>query len=297
MATNPYQPSNSLKVYLNGELVPADQAAINVFDHGLIYGDGVFEGIRSYNGKVFEADAHVTRLFDSARAIRLTIPMTPDDMKQAIRDTLAANNVRDGYVRVVVTRGVGTLGLNPSKTAAPSVFIIADQIELYPPEMYKNGMACVIGSVVRNHPNAISPRIKSLNYLNNILAKIEGVDAGVPETIMMNPEGLVAEATGDNIFIVRDEQLQTPPTSAGILEGITRAVVMRLAGENDIPLEEKNLTRFDLYVADECFFTGTAAEVIPVTQIDGRPIGDAEPGPITRRLMDAFHAITRGNHE
>ncbi len=297
METNPFLPSDKLEVFLDGQLVPAREASINVFDHGLLYGDGVFEGIRAYNGKAFELDAHVARLFASARAIRLTIPMAPEKVKDAIAQTLAANGISDGYVRVVVTRGVGTLGLRPDKTANPSVVIIADQIELYPPELYKTGMACIVSSVVRNHPNAVSPRVKSLNYLNNILAKIECVDAGMPEAIMMNPEGLVAEATGDNIFIVRDGTLQTPPTSAGILEGITRDVVMRLAKKDGTPLEEKNLTRFDLYIADECFLTGTAAEVIAVTKIDGRPIGDGGPGPITTRLMDAFHAITRGNNQ
>jgi len=294
MSTNPFSPDPNRKVYLNGRLVPASEAKISVFDHGLLYGDGVFEGIRSYNGRVFELDAHVRRLYDSAKAIRLQIPLSPDQMKQAIHQTLAANNLKDAYIRVVVTRGEGYLGLSPKKTANPSVFIITDQIELYPPEMYENGMAVVTSSVLRNHPMSLSPRIKSLNYLNNILAKIEADDAGYPEAVMFNHEGFVAECTGDNIFIVRDGQLQTPPTSAGILEGITRDLVIRLARRRNIALEEKQLTRHDLYVADECFLTGTAAEVIAVTQIDGRPIGDGRPGPITKQLMSDFAAYTRG---
>ncbi len=297
MSDDSHLPSSALKVFVDGALVPMAEAKVSVFDHGLLYGDGVFEGIRAYNGQVFELDAHVKRLFNSAQAIRLTLPMSPDQIKDAIRSTLAENGIVDGYIRALVTRGVGTLGVSPASTANPSVIIIADQIEPYSPEMYRTGIACITASVVRNHPNALSPRIKSLNYLNNILAKIECIDAGVPEAIMLNPEGLVAEATADNIFIVRDGRLQTPPVSAGILEGITRDVVMRLAREQSIPLEETNLVRFDLYIADECFLTGTAAEVIPVTRIDGRRIGSGKPGPITGKLMDAFHAITRGRNE
>lgn len=297
MSDDSHLPSSALKVFVDGALVPMAEAKVSVFDHGLLYGDGVFEGIRAYNGQMFELDAHVKRLFDSAQALRLTIPMSPDQIKDAIRSTLAENGIVDGYIRALVTRGVGTLGVSPASTANPSVIIIADQIEPYSPEMYRTGITCIIASVVRNHPNALSPRIKSLNYLNNILAKIECIDAGVPEAIMLNPQGLVTEATVDNLFIVRDGRLQTPPVSAGILEGITRDVIMRLAREQSIPLEETNLTRFDLYIADECLLTGTAAEVIPVTRIDGRRIGSGKPGPITGKLMDAFHAITRGRTE
>lgn len=292
---NPFAPRNELKIWLDGRLVPVADAKISVFDHGLLYGDGVFEGIRVYSGKIFRCREHVQRLFDSAKAIRLTIPMTHEEVTQAMYDTLAANGLAkgDAYIRLVVTRGVGTLGLNPEKTANPSVFIIADQIELYPPELYEKGMSVITCSTIRNHPNAVSPRIKSLNYLNNILGKIEGIDAHVPEAIMLNHEGLVAECTGDNIFVVRDGVLITPPTSAGILEGVTRDTVIELARKRGITMIEKNLVRHDLYIAQECFFTGTAAEVIAVTQIDGRVIGDGKPGPITRQLMADFKAFVR----
>ena len=293
---NPFAPRPDLKIWLDGELVPLAEAKISVFDHGLLYGDGVFEGIRSYNGKIFRCEQHVQRLYDSARAIRLTIPITPDEVTQAMYDTLAANGLADGdgYIRLVVTRGVGTLGLSILKTACPSVFVIADQIELYPPELYETGMSVITVSTIRNHPNALSPRIKSLNYLNNILAKIEGLDAEMPEAIMLNHEGFIAECTGDNLFIVRDAKLQTPPTSAGILEGVTRQAVIELAQKRGIDVVEKNLVRHDLYTSSECFLTGTAAEVIAVTSIDGRPIGDGKPGPITRQMMDDFHALTKG---
>jgi branched-chain amino acid aminotransferase len=293
---NPYAPRSDLKIWLNGELVPVVEAKISVFDHGLLYGDGVFEGIRVYNGTIFRCEQHVQRLWDSARAIRLEIPMTQEQVTKAMYDTLKANGLdsKDAYIRLVVTRGVGTLGLSILKTANPSVFVIADQIELYPPELYKKGMSVVTVSTIRNHPNALSPRIKSLNYLNNILAKIEGQDAGTPEAIMLNHEGLVAECTGDNIFIYRNCKLETPPTSAGILDGVTRQAVIELAGKHNIEVVEKNLVRYDLYVASECFLTGTAAEVIAVTSIDGRPIGDGKPGPVTQRLMADFHALTKG---
>jgi len=284
----------SLKVYLDGELVDKEQARISVFDHGLLYGDGVFEGIRSYGGRVFEMDAHVRRLYDSAKAIRLEIPIDADQMKQAIEQTLQANGLTDAYIRVLVTRGVGHLGLSPYKTSNPSVIIITDQIELYPAELYEKGLEVITCSTVRNHPNALSPRIKSLNYLNNILAKIEALDAGVLEAIMLNHEGLVAECTGDNIFIVHDGRLMTPPTSAGILEGVTRNVVIRLGKEAGITVIEKDLTRHDLYCADECFLTGTAAEVIPVTKIDGRVIKDGAVGPVTRQLVDRFRKHVNG---
>ncbi|HUW82689.1 MAG TPA: branched-chain-amino-acid transaminase [Phycisphaerae bacterium] len=294
MSDNPFAPRPDLKVFLDGQIVPVEQATISVFDHGLLYGDGVFEGIRSYDGRVFELDAHVQRLFDSAKAIRLTIPMSAQQIKDAIHRTLEANGLKDAYIRLVVTRGVGYLGLAPTRTANPSVFVITDQIELYPPELYRDGMSIITVSTVRNHPNAVPPPIKSLNYLNNILAKIEGVDAGVLEAIMLNVDGLVAECTGDNVFIVRQGRLQTPSSDAGILPGITRAVVMRLAAERGIEVQEKQLLRYDLYVADECFLTGTAAEVVPITGIDGRQIGDGKPGPITQQLVEDFKSATRG---
>ncbi|MCL2330616.1 MAG: branched-chain-amino-acid transaminase [Phycisphaerae bacterium] len=288
---NEYAPNPELKIWVNGRVVPVAQASINVFDHCVLYGDGVFEGIRSYGGKVFRLDAHLKRLEDSARAIRLVIPMTRQEMADAVYEAMKANHVVDGYIRFVITRGVGTLGLSPARTGNPSVFIIADQVSLYPKELYEKGMAIISSSVVRNHPNAISARIKSCNYLNNILARIEAFDAGVEEAIMYNHLGYVAECTGDNIFLVRDGVVQTPPITAGILEGITRDFVLELVAKRGLPFREMELTRHDLYVADECFLTGTAAEVIPVTQIDGRPINGGNPGPITRQLMADFRAF------
>src|SRR5687768_4954516 len=278
----------ALKIWLDGKLVDKEDAKVSVYDHGLLYGDGVFEGIRAYSGRVFRMDAHLRRLYDSARAIRLTIPMPPEDFKSAIEQTVKANNFTDCYIRAVVTRGPGYLGLNPNKCPKPSVFIIADTIEMFSKEVYEKGMAVITASVIRNHPNALSPRIKSLNYLNNILAKIEAIDAGVPEAIMLNHEGNVAECTGDNIFIVRNGEVQTPGTADGILEGITRKAVLQLCKRNEIPFTEKTLQRHDLYIADECFLTGSAAEVVPVTRIDNRTIGNGQPGPITTRLLEAF---------
>ncbi len=294
-ADNPFAPKPDLKIYLDGRIVPVAEARISVFDHGLLYGDGVFEGLRTYGGKVFKLDAHIRRLFESARAIRLTIPMTHQQLAEATNQTVKANGVSDGYVRLVVTRGVGYLGLSPTRTANPSVFIIADQIELYPPEMYEKGMAVITSSVVRNHPNAVSPRIKSLNYLNNILAKIEAMDAGVPEAIMFNHMGFVAECTGDNIFLIRNGEVLTPPINDGMLEGITRSVAIELVRKRSTPFREVGLTRHDLYIADECFLTGSAAEVVPVTKIDGRVIGDGSVGRLTRQIMSDFHAYVRAN--
>ncbi len=276
-------------VYINGSLVEKEHAKISVFDHGLLYGDGVFEGIRCYNGNIFEANAHIKRLYNSAKAIRLQIPISEKDMLDAIRKTLDANNLTNAYIRVIVTRGAGTLGLSPTKTSDPQIIIITDEIELYPPELYEKGMEVITCSTVRNHPNAVSPRIKSLNYLNNILGKIEALDAGVPEAIMLNHQGFVAECTGDNIFIVSNNILFTPPPEAGILEGITRNIVIAIAKENNITVREENLTRYSLYVADECFLTGTAAEIIPVTKIDGRIIGNGSVGSITKMLIAEFH--------
>jgi branched-chain amino acid aminotransferase len=282
-----------LKVWLNGQLVERQEAKISVFDHGLLYGDGVFEGIRSYAGKVFRLEAHLRRLFDSANGIRLTIPMTPRQMADAILATLAANGLKDSYIRVVVTRGEGTLGLDPNRCPNPQVFIITDKIALYPQELYENGLEIVTAATMRNHPNAVNPRLKSLNYLNNILAKIEAIDAGVLEAVMLNHLGYVAECTGDNVFVVRDGRLLTPPIAAGILEGITRNEILGIARESKIQVREENLTRQDLYVADECFLTGTAAEVIPVVRIDRRTIGTGKPGPVTKRLAEEFHRRTR----
>ncbi len=283
-----------MKIWLNGKLINKAEARITVFDHGTLYGDGVFEGIRAYGGKPFQCQAHVDRLFQSAKEIRLAIPYTKQELTEAIAETLLANNITDGYIRLVVTRGAGTLGLSPFKCSSPNVFIIADQIALYPEEMYEKGMAVIIAKTIRTSPRMLKPSVKSLNYLNNILAKIEAIDAGVAEAIMLNEQGNVAECTGDNIFIVNKQgQLMTSPTRAGILEGITRAVVMQLAGELGIPLKEKDITPEDLYTAEECFLTGTAAEVIAVTKIDGRTIGQGNPGPLTRKLSEAFRQYIR----
>ena len=282
------------KVYINGTLYDKEDAKVSVYDHGLLYGDGVFEGMRSYAGKVFRLDEHIRRLYDSARAIWLEIPITPDQMATAINDTLAANNLVDGYIRLVVTRGAGTLGLDPNRTANPQVIIIVDKISLYPAEYYEQGLEIVTASTIRNHPAALNPRIKSLNYLNNILAKIEGLKAGCVEALMLNIKGEVAECTGDNIFIVRDGVLYTPSYDAGILGGITRDAVIDLARESGRNVVECPLTRHDIYVADECFLTGTAAEVVPVVKIDNRAIGTGTPGPITRDLKERFHRLARG---
>lgn len=282
-----------MKIYLSGRLVDKEQAVVSVFDHGLLYGDGIFEGIRVYGGKVFLLKEHIDRLYESAKAIRLEIPMTPAAMIQATRETVAANGIGDGYVRLVVTRGAGSLGLDIRRTSNPQVIIIADTITLYPRDIYENGMNLVTASTIRNHPSALPARIKSLNYLNNILAKIEGTDAGTVEALMLNHKGEVAECTGDNIFILKNGVLKTPSPDAGILEGITRDAVLRLAREAGIPTQETTLIRHDLYVADEMFLTGTAAEVVPVVSLDGRKIGDGKPGPITRRLLELFQALTR----
>jgi branched-chain amino acid aminotransferase len=283
----------SFKVYIDGKLYDKEDAKISVYDHGLLYGDGVFEGIRSYGGKVFRMAEHLERLWNSAKAIWLTVPIGKEEMARAIRETLAANGIDDGYIRVVVTRGAGTLGLDPNRCSHPQVIIITDYIALYPEELYRKGLEIVTVSTVRNHPAALSPRIKSMNYLNNILAKIEGLQAGCVEALMLNHKGEVAECTGDNIFLVRDGELFTPPRSAGILEGITRQAVIELATARGTPVHECSLIRHDVYVAEECFLTGTAAEVIPVVKVDGRPIGAGVPGPVTRDLIERFHKLTR----
>jgi len=286
-----------LQIWINDKLVDEADAKISVFDHGLLYGDGVFEGIRVYNGKVFELEAHIDRLYRSARAIRLAVPMSRDKLISSIEETVQANNVVAGYIRLVVTRGVGTLGLNPFVCENSIVYIIADNIQLYPEEFYENGMKVISATTVRNHPLALPPQVKSLNYLNNILAKIEALDSNVAEAIMYNHEGYVAEATGDNVFIVKEGVIYTPPVEAGALDGITRAVVIRLACQENFQVIEKNLTRFDLYVCNEFFLTGTAAEVIGVVEIDGRVVGDGKPGPITRLLRKKFYNYAHGKEK
>ena len=284
----------ALKIWLDGKLVDEKDAKISIFDHGLLYGDGVFEGIRVYNGKVFELDAHIRRLYESAKVIRLEVPMSRSELISAVEKTVEANGVIDGYIRLLVTRGVGTLGLNPFICENSRLIIIADNIQLYPEELYEKGMKVISATTVRNHPLAIPPQVKSLNYLNNILAKIEALDYDVPEAIMYNHEGYVAESTADNVFIVRDGVIYTPPAEAGSLEGITRSIVIRLAKEENLEVVEKNLTRFDLYVCDEFFLTGTAAEVIGIVEIDGRVIGDGKPGPITKLLRKSFFNYAHG---
>lgn len=296
MSDNPFAPRPDLKVWLGTELVPVDEARVSVFDHALLYGDGVFEGIRIYNGKIFKETEHVTRLFESAKAIRIEMPTSPQGVCDAMHQTMAANGITvgDGYIRLLVTRGVGSLGISVRHTAHPMLIVIADRIALYPAEVYERGLHCVVSSITRNHPNSTSPRVKSLNYLNNIMAKLEAFDAGADEAIMLTFDGRICECTGDNIFLVRDGVLLTPPTSAGILEGITRRLVMELAEKRGLLVREIDLIRHDLYVADECFGSGTAAEIVPITQIDHRPVGDGRPGRITKQLIEDFIAYRNG---
>jgi branched-chain amino acid aminotransferase len=279
-------------VWINGKLVEKSKATVSVYDHGLLYGDGVFEGIRVYAGKAFRLKEHLERLYESAKAIALEIPVALADLTTAVNETIKVNNRVEGYIRLVVTRGPGTLGLDPRK-CEPVVIIIVDGISLYPPEMYENGLEIITASTIRNHPNAVNPRIKSLNYLNNILAKIEAIRAGCLEAIMLNHKGEVAECTGDNLFVVKHGTLTTPPNDAGILEGVTRNVVIELAHAAKIPFREATLTRHDVYTADEVFLTGTAAEVIAVVKCDGRVIGAGKPGPVTRQLRERFQAVSR----
>ena len=283
----------SLQIYINGTLYAKEDAKISVYDHGLLYGDGVFEGMRAYSGRVFRLEQHLQRLWDSAQAIWLKIPITREAMAKAVVDTLAANKLSDAYIRLVITRGAGTLGLDPNRTSDPQVIIITDSISMYPVEYYTQGLELVTASTIRNHPAALSPRIKSLNYLNNILAKIEGLKAGCVEALMLNHKGEVAECTGDNIFIVRGKELATPPCDAGILEGVTREAVMELGQKAGLTVREVALTRHDIYVAEECFLTGTAAEVVPVVKLDNRVLGSGTPGPVTRDLIERFRKLTR----
>lgn len=284
-----------LTVYVDGAFVPEEEAKVSVFDHGLLYGDGVFEGIRVYDRNVFMLDAHLKRLYRGARVIRLEIPMEPDDLADAVCETVKRNGITDGYVRLVVTRGRGDLGLSPSKCANPGIIIIASTIKIYPDEVYEHGLKLVTVSTRRSNPDALSPQIKSLNYLNHILAHLEVLHAGADEGLVLNDSGYVTECVVDNFFIVVDGVVLTPPTNSGALNGITRQVVFALCGELGVPIREEQLSLVECYTSDECFLTGTAAEIAPVTYIDQRPIADGRPGPVTARLMKEFGEFTRGH--
>jgi len=281
-----------MKIYLDGQFYDKENAKISVFDHGLLYGDGVFEGIRFYHGRVFRLEEHIARLFDSAKAICLKIPQDKAAVTEAVLETIRQNELQDGYVRLVVTRGPGDLGLNPALCPKATVFIIASKITLYPDEMYRNGLTVATCATRRIPHGALSPMVKSLNYLNNVLAKIEAQQSGAGEGLMLNEQGYVAECTGDNVFIVKNGAIFTPPISSGALAGITREVVFDIAAELGIPISEPEMTRYDIYTADECFLTGTAAEIIPAVRLDSREIGDGKPGPVTGRLIARFRQLT-----
>jgi len=280
-------------IYIDGKFYPESDAKISVFDHGLLYGDGVFEGIRFYNGRVFRLEEHLQRLWDSARSICLDVPISRAEMTEALLETIRKNDMREGYIRLLLTRGVGNLGLNPAQCKKPSVIIIAAAIALYPKEMYEKGLSVVTCATRRTNPASLNPAVKSLNYLNNVMARIEANLAGADEALMLNDQGNVAECTADNVFVIKNGQIFTPPISAGALRGITRAVAFEIAAELGIRITETDITRHDVFVADECFLTGTAAEVIPVIRADGRSIGAGKPGPISTRMIARFREITR----
>lgn len=283
-----------LIIYFNGEFVDEEEAKVSVFDHGVLYGDGIFEGIRAYNGRVFRLDEHIDRLYESAKSILLDIGMTKDQMCEALLETLRKNNLRDAYIRLVVTRGKGDLGLDPLSCEKPSVFIIAAQVQLYPEELYEKGLEVVTVPTRRNIVEGVNPRVKSLNYLNNIMAKIEANLAGVSEAILLNSDGYVTECTGDNIFIVKNGEVITPPPFLGILEGVTRNSIMEAAKKMGYPVSEKVFTRHDIFTADECFLSGTAAELVPVVKVDGRVIGeDGKPGEISKALIKEFRKLVQ----
>ncbi|MGH7976980.1 MAG: branched-chain-amino-acid transaminase [Limisphaerales bacterium] len=286
-----------MKIFIDGKFYSERDAKISVFDHGLLYGDGIFEGIRAYNGRVFKLKEHIDRLFYSAKSILLQLPLSHAKISEAVLETCRANKIRDGYIRLVVTRGIGSLGLSPKSCKRPSVIIIAGSIQLYPPEFYAKGLTIITVPTTRNLHSALNPAIKSLNYLNNILAKIEASNGGCEEAVMLNAEGFVAECTGDNLFIVKNDELFTPPLSAGALYGITRQTVIELAEESGLKVSEPNLTRYDLFNADECFLTGTGAEIVPVVKIDGRVIGSGKPGKLTRKLVEDYHTLTKVSGE
>ncbi|HYF92647.1 MAG TPA: branched-chain-amino-acid transaminase [Symbiobacteriaceae bacterium] len=282
----------SIQVYIDGKFYPKEEAKISVFDHGFLYGDGVFEGIRAYDGVVYRLSEHLDRLYACAKSLWLDIPLSWKEMEEVVLESCRVNNLKDAYIRLVVSRGFGDLGLDPRKCPKPSVVCIADSITLYPPEVYTVGMKVISVSTRRNPVDTLSPQIKSLNYLTGIMAKISAITLGYPEVIMLNSQGYVCEGTGDNIFIVKKGKVITPPAYLGILPGITRESVMKMARDLGYPMEEGVFTLHDLYTADECFLTGTAAEVIPVIQADGRTIGDGKPGPITGNLISQFRART-----
>jgi branched-chain amino acid aminotransferase len=279
------------KIYLDGLIVDEADAKVSVFDHGLLYGDGVFEGIRFYNHRVFRLEEHIRRLYDSAKSILLTIPLTPQEMIAATCATIRANGLVDGYIRLVITRGVGPMGLSPYKCPKASVIIIVDTISLYSEEAYANGLTMATCSSRRPSHDILSPQVKSLNYLNNVMAKVEALQAGAEEGLILNDLGLVAECTGDNVFVIRDGFITTPPITAGALPGITRAAVIDIARELGLPLAERDLSRHDIYTCDECFLTGTAAEVIAATKLDQRVLGTGKPGPITQKIIARFREI------
>ncbi len=280
-------------IFIDGKFYSQADAKISVFDHGLLYGDGIFEGIRFYNGRVFRLEEHLDRLWDSARSICLEVPMSKREMTEALLETVRQNDLRDGYIRLLVTRGVGNLGLNPAQCETPSVIIIAATITLYPEAMYQNGLTVVTVATRRTNPAALNPAVKSLNYLNNVMARIEANLAGADEALMLNDAGNVAECTADNVFVIKRGQIFTPPITAGALRGITRSVVFEIAAELTVKITEADITRHDVFIADECFLTGTAAEIIPVIKADGRPIGNGKPGPITARMIARFRQLTR----
>jgi branched-chain amino acid aminotransferase len=282
-------------VYVDGEFFPKEKATISVFDHGLLYGDGVFEGIRAYHGRVFKLQEHIDRLYDSAKAILLNIGISKDEMSQIVIDSCAKNNIANGYIRLVITRGVGDLGLNPYLCKKASIICIAADIQLYDKKFYEEGLKIVTVAQTRNFHEALNPRIKSLNYLNNVLAKIEAIQAGVIEALMLNTQGYVAECTGDNVFLVKKGKIYTPNIPSGALEGITRQAVIDLAQARGLEVVEDFITRFDVYTADEMFLTGTAAEVIPVVEVDSRTIGEGNVGEMTKILLEDFHEMTRSD--
>jgi len=283
-----------MKIYLNGKLVEKEDAKVSVFDHGFLYGDGVFEGIRAYDCLVFKLKEHIDRLFESAHSIMLPVKLSREKMTEAVVETLKANNLKDSYIRLIISRGVGDLGLDPRKCKGDAtIVIITDKVALYPEKLYREGMAIITVPTIRNIPEALNPQIKSLNYLNNILAKIEAVNCGYEEALMLDHLGYVAECTGDNIFVVEKEELYTPPQCMGTLRGITRDAILTIARKLKIPTHEHVLTRHELYNSQECFLTGTAAEIIPVVKVDGRKIGEGMPGKITKLLMRDFKKLTK----